>query len=140
MSSTATKIGAIILFWLGVGLIHHPRRQYLVAGALAFGAFLAATAGAPDIAIACLTLLATGATAFSFVTLCSTALQRHSSPAYRGRIMALSVYVYRNQPGWQHHHGGDHLGRRGTRRPADRRGGVPGRGRHRRPGAHPSRR
>ncbi len=30
---------------LGVGLIHHPRRQYLVAGALAFGAFLAATAG-----------------------------------------------------------------------------------------------
>jgi uncharacterized membrane protein YhhN len=34
---------------IGVGLIHHPRRQYLVAGALAFGAFLAATAGAPDI-------------------------------------------------------------------------------------------
>jgi hypothetical protein len=32
--------------------------------------------------------------AFSFVTLCSTALQLHSSTDYRGRIMALWVYVY----------------------------------------------
>ena len=61
---------------------------------LAFGALLAATAGAPDVALACLTLLATGAAAFSFVTLCSTTLQLHSSPAYRGRIMALWIYVY----------------------------------------------
>jgi len=67
-----------------------------VAGktSVAFGVFLAATAGAPDIAVACLALLATGAAAFSFVTLCSTALQLHSSPNYRGRIMALWVYVY----------------------------------------------
>jgi predicted MFS family arabinose efflux permease len=79
---------------LGVGLIRHPRRPYLMTAALAFGAFLAATAAAPDAAIACLTLLATGAAAFSFVTLCSTTLQLHSSPAYRGRIMALWVYVY----------------------------------------------
>jgi predicted MFS family arabinose efflux permease len=79
---------------LGVGFIHHPRRPYLMAAALAFGALLAATAGAPNVAIACLTLLATGAAAFSFVTLCSTTLQLHSSAAYRGRIMALWVYVY----------------------------------------------
>jgi predicted MFS family arabinose efflux permease len=79
---------------LGVGLIRHPRRPYLVAAALAFGALLAATAGAPDVAVSCLTLLATGAAAFSFVTLCSTTLQLHSSAAYRGRIMALWVYVY----------------------------------------------
>jgi MFS family permease len=79
---------------LGVGLIRHPRRRYLMTAALAFGIFLAATAGAPDIAIACLTLLATGAAAFSFVTLCSTTLQLHSSADYRGRIMALWVYVY----------------------------------------------
>jgi MFS family permease len=78
---------------LGVGFIRHPRRPYLTA-ALAFGVFLAATAGAPDVAVACLTLPATGAAAFSFVTLSSTALQLHSSPAYRGRIMALWVYVY----------------------------------------------
>jgi predicted MFS family arabinose efflux permease len=62
--------------------------------ALAFGVFLAATAWAPDVALTCLTLLATGAAAFAFVTLCSTALQLHSSPAYRGRIMALWVHVY----------------------------------------------
>ncbi len=79
---------------LGVGLIRHPRRPYLMTAALAFGALLAATAGAPDVAVACLTLLATGAAAFSFVTLCSTTLQLHSSPDYRGRIMALWVYVY----------------------------------------------
>jgi hypothetical protein len=84
--STMLSIGSVAGS-LGVGLIHHPRRQYLMTAALAFGVLLAATAGAPDIAIACLTLLATGATAFSFVTLCSTALQLHSSPAYRGQFL-----------------------------------------------------
>jgi MFS family permease len=34
------------------------------------------------------------AAAFSFVTLCSTTLQLHSAPAYRGRIMALWMFVY----------------------------------------------
>jgi MFS family permease len=91
--STMLSVGSVAGS-LGVGLIRHPRRQYLMATALAFGAFLAATAGAPDVAVACLTLLATGAAAFSFVTLCSTTLQLHSSSAYRGRIMALWVYVY----------------------------------------------
>jgi MFS family permease len=91
--STMLSIGSVAGS-LGIGFIRHPRRKYLMTAALAFGAFLAATAGAPDIAVACLTLLATGAAAFSFVTLCSTTLQLHSSPAYRGRIMALWVYVY----------------------------------------------
>jgi MFS family permease len=91
--STMLSIGSVAGS-LGVGLIRHPRRPYLMTAALAFGVFLAATAGAPDVAVACLTLLATGAAAFSFVTLCSTTLQLHSSPAYRGRIMALWVYVY----------------------------------------------
>jgi MFS family permease len=91
--STMLSIGSVAGS-LGVGFIRHPRRQYLMTAALAFGVLLAATAGAPDIAVACLTLLATGAAAFSFVTLCSTTLQLHSSPAYRGRIMALWVYVY----------------------------------------------
>ncbi len=91
--STMLSVGSVAGS-LGVGFIRHPRRPYLMTAALAFGAFLAATAGAPDVAVACLTLLATGAAAFSFVTLCSTTLQLHSSPAYRGRIMALWVYVY----------------------------------------------
>jgi MFS family permease len=79
---------------LGVGLIGHPRRKYLVFTALAFGICLAATAASPSAAVACVTLLATGAAAFSFVTLASTTLQLHSAPAYRGRIMALWVFVY----------------------------------------------
>ncbi len=65
--STMLSIGSVAGS-LGVGFIRHPRRPYLMTAALAFGAFLAATAGAPDVAVACLTLLATGAAAFSFVT------------------------------------------------------------------------
>jgi MFS family permease len=79
---------------LGVGLIRHPRRKFLVFTALAFGASLALTAGAPNVPLACAALVITGAAAFSFVTLASTTLQLHSSAAYRGRIMALWVFVY----------------------------------------------
>jgi hypothetical protein len=51
-----------------------------MTAALALGVFLAATAGAPDIAVACLTLLATGGR-FLARDMCSTTLQLHSSPA-----------------------------------------------------------
>jgi MFS family permease len=79
---------------LGVGLVRHPRRPYLVLTSLAFGVSLGLTAAAPNVALACVALVVTGAAAFSFVTLCSTTLQLHSSTAYRGRIMALWVFVY----------------------------------------------
>jgi MFS family permease len=65
-----------------------------MAAATAFGVLLAVVAVSPDVAVACVALLLTGAGAFSFVTLCSTTLQLHSAPAYRGRIMALWVFVY----------------------------------------------
>jgi MFS family permease len=77
-----------------VGVVHHPKRQYLLFGALGFGVTSAATAAAPDVAVACVTLVVMGAAAFCFVTLCSTTLQLHSSSAFRGRIMALWVFVY----------------------------------------------
>jgi MFS family permease len=79
---------------LAVGFIRHPRRQYLLFAALGFGVMLAATAAAPNVAVASVTLLVTGAAAFCLVTLCSTTLQLHSSGAYRGRVMALWVFVY----------------------------------------------
>ena len=79
---------------MGVGLVRHPRRKLLVFAALAFGAGLALTAGAPNVPLACAALVITGAAGFSFVTLASTTLQLHSSAAYRGRIMALWVFVY----------------------------------------------
>jgi MFS family permease len=91
--STMLGIGAIVGS-LSVGLIRHPRRPYLVLTALLFGLTLAATAAAPDVAVACVALVATGVAGFCFVTLCSTTLQLHSSSAYRGRIMALWVFVY----------------------------------------------
>ena len=91
--TTMLSVGAIAGS-LAVGLIHHPRRPYLVFAALGFGITSAATAVAPNVAVACVALVVTGATAFCFVTLCSTTLQLHSSSAYRGRIMALWVFVY----------------------------------------------
>jgi MFS family permease len=91
--TTMLSVGAV-LGSLAVGLVHHPRRQYLLLAALGFGVTSAATAAAPNVAVACVTLLVMGATAFCFVTLCSTTLQLHSSSAFRGRIMALWVFVY----------------------------------------------
>jgi MFS family permease len=91
--STMLSIGAV-LGSLAVGLIHHPRRPYLLFTSLLFGIALAATAFAPTVATACVALFATGVTAFSFVTLCSTSLQLHSSSSYRGRVMALWVFVF----------------------------------------------
>ena len=91
--STMLSIGAVFGS-LGVGLVRHPRRKYLVVTSLAFSITLAATAVAPTVAVACVTLVLTGAASFAFVTLSSTALQLHSSASYRGRIMALWVFVY----------------------------------------------
>jgi MFS family permease len=93
LMSTMLSLGSIVGS-LGVGLIHHPRRPFLVAAAIAFGVSLAATAGAPGLALVCVALVLTGVSAFSFVTLASTTLQLHSSAAYRGRIMALWIFVY----------------------------------------------
>jgi MFS family permease len=91
--TTMLSIGAVVGS-LAVGLINHPKRQYLLFAALGFGVALAATAAAPGVAVACVTLAIMGAAAFCFVTLCSTILQLHSSSAYRGRVMALWVFVY----------------------------------------------
>ena len=91
--TTMLSVGSIAGSF-GVGLIRHPRRIYLVAAAFAFGVCLAGTAAAPNVPVACAALVLTGAAAFSFVTLTSTTLQLHSSRAYRGRIMALFVFVY----------------------------------------------
>jgi MFS family permease len=91
--STMLSVGSIVGS-LGVGLLHHPSRRLLVAAALAFGLTLVATAGAPTIPLVCVALVFTGAAAFSFVTLASTTLQLHSAAAYRGRVMALWVFVY----------------------------------------------
>jgi MFS family permease len=91
--TTMLSIGAV-LGSFSVSLVRHPRRPYLLSAALAFGVMLAVTAAAPDVTVACITLLVTGVAAFCFVTLCSTTLQLHSSSAFRGRIMALWVFVY----------------------------------------------
>jgi MFS family permease len=91
--STMLSLGSI-MGSLGVGLIHHPRRQFLVESSAVFGVSLAATALAPSVPLACAALVLTGAGGFAFVTLCTTALQLHSSAAFRGRVMALWVFVF----------------------------------------------
>ena len=134
--STMLSLGSIAGS-LGVGFIHHPRRPYLVAAAAAFGVFLAATALAPTVPWACVALVLTGAGAFSFVTLCSTTLQLHSSAAYRGRIMALWVFVYIGTTPIGSILSGWIVSAGGPRAALPRRGRVlPGRGRDRCPRAH----
>lgn len=91
--SAMLSIGAV-MGSLAVGFIRHPRRPYLLMTSLAFGVFLALTAAAPNVALCSVALIATGVAAFAFVTLCSTTLQLHSSSAFRGRVMALWVFVY----------------------------------------------
>jgi MFS family permease len=93
LMTTMLSVGSVAGSF-GVGLIRHPRRVYLVAAAAAFGICLIGAAAAPNVAVACGALVITGAAAFSFVTLTSTTLQLHSSSAFRGRVMALFVFVY----------------------------------------------
>jgi MFS family permease len=93
LMSTALSAGSIIGS-LAVGFVHHPRRPYLVVTTLAFGVCLGLTAAAPNLVTVCIALAFTGTAAFAFVTLASTTLQLHSSAAFRGRIMALWVFVY----------------------------------------------
>jgi predicted MFS family arabinose efflux permease len=91
--STVLSVGSVAGSLL-VGVVPHPKRKYLMVASIAFGVWLIATAAAPSVVVVCITLAGTGAAAFAFVTLCSTSLQLHASPAYRGRILALWVFVY----------------------------------------------
>jgi MFS family permease len=91
--STMLSVGSIAGS-LGVGLVHHPRRIYLMGTSAAFGVCLILTSAAPNVATACVALALTGAAAFAFVTMASTTLQLHAAPAYRGRVLALWVFVY----------------------------------------------
>lgn len=91
--STMLSVGSVVGS-LAVGLVHHPRRVYLLAAVIAFGVALALTALAPNVALACAALLLTGVAGFTFVTMASTTLQLHADPALRGRVMALWVFVY----------------------------------------------
>jgi MFS family permease len=93
LMSTMLSIGSVIGS-LGVGLVRHPRRIYLLGTSVAFAVCLAGTAAAPNIPVACVALAVTGIAAFSIVTFASTTLQLHSSQEYRGRVMALWVFVY----------------------------------------------
>jgi MFS family permease len=91
--STMLSIGSVAGS-LGVGRVRHPRRVYLLAAVIAFGLCLVMTAVAPTVPLACVALLLTGLSGFTFVTMASTTLQLHADPAFRGRVMALWVFVY----------------------------------------------
>jgi MFS family permease len=93
LMSTVLSCGAVVGS-LGAGLVHHPRRVYLATAAMVFGIGLAGMAAAPNVPTACVALALTGMAAFMFVTLTSTTLQLHATPAYRGRIMALFSFLY----------------------------------------------
>lgn len=91
--AAALSVGSVIGSLL-VGRIAHPKRIYLAVASLMFGVGMIVTAVTTTVATAAVALALTGVAAFSFVTLTSTTLQLHSSPAYRARIMALYGFFY----------------------------------------------
>jgi MFS family permease len=100
---------------LGVGLIGHPRRKYLVFTALAFGICLAATAASPQ----CRGRLRDAARDRSGRVLVRDAGLDHAAAALRARLPrpdhgAVGVRLHRDHPGWQHHHRRDQLRGRPT--------------------------
>ncbi|MGB8195593.1 MAG: MFS transporter [Acidimicrobiales bacterium] len=93
LMTTMLSVGSIAGSF-AVGFISHPRRHYLVVSSLAFGVALILAAASPNVPLACVALVICGVAGFSFVTLASTTLQLHSSAAFRGRVMALWIFVY----------------------------------------------
>ena len=87
------SIGSVIGS-LAVGLVPHPRRVYLLAAVIAFGVCLALTAVAPDVPLACVALLLTGARLHFRHDGVDDVGAVCADPAYRGRVMALWVFVY----------------------------------------------
>ena len=126
--TTMLSIGAV-LGSLGVGLVHHPRRQYLLFAALGFGFTSAATAVAPDVAVACVTSSRHGCGGLLLRHLVldhapAAQLERFSGPDHG----ALGLRLPGNHAHRQHPDRVDHLGRRPTGRAAGRIGGLPGGG------------
>jgi len=91
--ATALSIGSVAGSLIA-GALGHPRRQRLVAAALAFAGALALVALAPTVPIACAALVLAGLSGFVLVTTASTSLQVHAATAYRGRVMALWAFLY----------------------------------------------
>jgi MFS family permease len=91
--SALLSVGSVVGSLL-VGLLPHPRRIWLATAAAGFAVGLGLTAVAPTVFWAGAALTFTGVAAFAFVTLCSTSLQVHVAPQYRGRVMALFGFVY----------------------------------------------
>jgi len=91
--SAALSVGSVIGSLL-VGRIAHPRRIYLATASLLFGVALLITSVTTTVGQAAVALALAGTAAFAFVTLTSTALQLHSAPPYRARIMALFTFLY----------------------------------------------
>lgn len=89
MLSVGSVIGSLL-----VGRLAHPKRTYLALTSVAFGTAMLVTAFTTTVIAAAIALMLTGTAAFAFVTLTSTTLQLHSSPAYRARIMALFGFFY----------------------------------------------
>ena len=68
--------------------------SFLVAAALAFGAFAAIAAAAPTLTVAAIALVPLGAASVSFAAGANAALQLAAAPAMRGRVMALYSMVF----------------------------------------------
>jgi MFS family permease len=91
--TSALGVGAV-LGGLGAASRRGVTNARLVWLAFAFGAALVATAIAPSLAIAMLTLVVMGAFAFAYVATTNSSLQLTAAPEMRGRVMALYAVAF----------------------------------------------
>ncbi len=90
---TAMGVGALA-GGLVIAARQRPGYRLLVAVTIAFGAFILAVAAAPTLPVALVLLLPMGAASIGFIATANSLLQLHSTPAMRGRVMALWAMVF----------------------------------------------
>ncbi|MGW6733282.1 MFS transporter [Streptomyces sp. NPDC055013] len=91
--TAALAAGSLLAAFTGTLRRGRPRARLVIGWACAFGALVAATGWAPNLATALVLLVPTGFASLYFAQAANHRVQLGSDPAYRGRVMALYTLI-----------------------------------------------
>ena len=91
---TSFMAGGSVVGGLLVAARARPTPRRLAFACALFGILVLLTAAAPNLPIALILLMLTGASSIFFAAMCNTTLQLNASPEMRGRVMALYVVAF----------------------------------------------
>ena len=91
---TSFMAGGSVVGGLLVAARARPTPRRLAFACALFGLLVLLTAAAPNLPIALILLMLTGASSIFFAAMCNTTLQLNASPEMRGRVMALYVVAF----------------------------------------------